>query len=330
MNLCHKASIWAVLATLGMTGALVACGGQGQTGAATPTEAEVPSPTADSVETLHTQTPTSIPLSNDGGTSVNPTPTSSQPTPTSPPRPTPTNTLFPTPALTPTSGATEGPPLLPEPTDEPAPPPEPTDEPAPPPEPTNEPAPPPEPTDEPAPPPEPTDEPPPPPEPTDEPAQPPKPTDEPAPPPEPTDEPAPPPDPTDEPAPPPEPTDEPAEPSDVRIVCILFDGEVPRSEADEYVEIANSGGAQNLAGWVLKDRDDRNQEFTFPAYSLGPGEVIRVYTNQVHSRWGGFSFGSGSSLWNNTEADVAVLNDAGGRVVSQATYNTENKPGCGR
>ena len=142
--------------------------------------------------------------------------------------------------------------------------------------------------------------------------------------------PTPQPEPTEPSPPTPVPTEVPSTPADVRIVCILFDGDVPRSEADEYVEISNYGGAQDLAGWVLKDRDDRRQVFTFPGYSLGPGDTIRVYTNQVHPQWGGFSFGSGTSIWNNREADVAVLIDAEGRVVSSVTYDTSNSPGCGR
>jgi len=71
---------------------------------------------------------------------------------------------------------------------------------------------------------------------------------------------------------------------------------VPRSEADEYVQIANLGSSSiDLAGWRLADISDGTPEFTFPAYVLGPAARVRVYTNEVHSEWGGFSFERGNS-----------------------------------
>ena len=78
----------------------------------------------------------------------------------------------------------------------------------------------------------------------------------------------------------------------------MFDGEVPRSEADEYVQIVNkSRQSVNLEGWRLADLSDRRQEFTFEEpYTLVEGGRIRVYTNQVHPQWGGFSFGYGGPV----------------------------------
>ena len=58
----------------------------------------------------------------------------------------------------------------------------------------------------------------------------------------------------------------------MRIDCIRFKGEVRRAdyttlESDEYVQITNHGdAAQHLEGWVLKDRDDRHQDYTFASY----------------------------------------------------------------
>ena len=120
----------------------------------------------------------------------------------------------------------------------------------------------------------------------------------------------------------------------MRIDCILFEGSAKRSkysnlEADEYVQIINQGDAsQELEGWVLKDRDDRGQEFAFPSHPLRPRDVVRVYTNQVHAEWGGFTFGRGSPVWNNSDADTVVLLDGVGVVVSQKTYDTDSPPGC--
>ena len=100
-------------------------------------------------------------------------------------------------------------------------------------------------------------------------------------------------------------------PPDVRIACIFFDGEVPRSESDEYVAIMNDGGrGQDLTGWRLVDIADERPQFAFPPRILGPGETIRVYTNQTHSDSGGFSFGSNSAIWSNSNPDEAGLYDA--------------------
>ena len=80
--------------------------------------------------------------------------------------------------------------------------------------------------------------------------------------------------------------------ADVQIACIFFDGVVPRSESDEYVEIVNLGdAAQDLAGWRLVDVSDGTPEFVFPSWPLEPGQAVRVYTNEIHAQWGGFSFG---------------------------------------
>ena len=113
--------------------------------------------------------------------------------------------------------------------------------------------------------------------------------------------------------------------SDVRIACIFFDGVMPNSESDEYVEIVNEGDtAQGLSGWRLIDKED-GPEFEFPSWMLGPGESIRVYTNEIHPEWGGFSYESGRAIWNNNDPDTAELFDQLGDLVSTMTY----PPGCG-
>ena len=87
-------------------------------------------------------------------------------------------------------------------------------------------------------------------------------------------------------------------------MCIFFDGVVPKFEPDEYVQITNAGQApQEMLGWLLRDRVDRRQEFVFPAWTLNPGDVVRVYTNEVHPQWGGFSFGIGTAIWHNEDPD---------------------------
>ena len=57
------------------------------------------------------------------------------------------------------------------------------------------------------------------------------------------------------------------------IECIFFDGLVPRSEADEYVQIANlSAGPISLEGWRLQDVSDGSPTFTFPTIPPCPGK----------------------------------------------------------
>lgn len=100
---------------------------------------------------------------------------------------------------------------------------------------------------------------------------------------------------------------------------------MPRTEADEYVEIEHQGQSPvNLQGWVLKDISDGSPSFTFPSFVLQPGRRIRVYTNQVHPEWGGFSFNWGRAIWDNTNPDTAALYDATGNEVSRKSY----PPGC--
>lgn len=107
----------------------------------------------------------------------------------------------------------------------------------------------------------------------------------------------------------------------VKITRIFYDGLAYRTEADEYVEITNLGSqAVDLKGWILKDISEGYPSLTFPSYTLQPGQKIRVYTNQVHSEYGGFSFRSGKAVWNNTIPDTAALFDAQGKEVSRLSY----------
>ena len=108
---------------------------------------------------------------------------------------------------------------------------------------------------------------------------------------------------------------------DVQITYIFYDGLVFRAESDEYVEITNLGDQpQDLADWMLKDISEGYPSFIFPSYILAPGKSIRVYTDEYHPEWGGFSFEYGRAIWNNSEPDVAVLYDKQGKEVSRKSY----------
>ncbi|GAH31661.1 unnamed protein product, partial [marine sediment metagenome] len=93
---------------------------------------------------------------------------------------------------------------------------------------------------------------------------------------------------------------------------------MPYVESDEYVEITNLGDQpQELTGCVLMDISEGYPSFTFPSYILAPGKSIRVYTNECHPEWGGFSFEYSQPIWNNSEPDVAVLYDNQGKDIRQ-------------
>jgi hypothetical protein len=116
----------------------------------------------------------------------------------------------------------------------------------------------------------------------------------------------------------PPPTSPPPPPpaGNVQILYIRYDGQVPQSESDEYVEIGNTGGtAVNLGGWHI-NAGDGGQDFWI---DLQPGQSCRVYTNEVHPETCGFSFGRGSAVWNNG-GDCGYLYDAAGVEVSRRCY----------
>ena len=126
---------------------------------------------------------------------------------------------------------------------------------------------------------------------------------------------------TPTPTPTPTSTPTPSAASNVQITRIFYDGVVPRVESDEYVEITNlSDSPQDLGGWLLKDISEGYPSFTFPDYILEPSATIRVYTDEVHPEWGGFSFGYGKAIWNNKEPDIAALYNAQGQEVSRKSY----------
>ena len=93
----------------------------------------------------------------------------------------------------------------------------------------------------------------------------------------------------------------------VVITYIFYDGVLPQGP-DEYVEIRNDDSfAIQLANWTL--RDDANQVYTFPSFVIQPGQVCRIYTNEYHPEWCGFSYMSGLPIWNYT-GGCAYLHDS--------------------
>ena len=67
------------------------------------------------------------------------------------------------------------------------------------------------------------------------------------------------------------------------------------------------------------DIADGMLSFILPSHALASDARVRVYTNEVHPEWGGFSFGFGRAVWNNSVPDLAALFDASGTGVQLRT-----------
>ena len=90
------------------------------------------------------------------------------------------------------------------------------------------------------------------------------------------------------------------------------------SEPDEYVQIENFDSRPiQLDGWTL--RDQANHVFTFPQFVMQTGQVCRIYTNEIHSNWCGFSYGSSSAIWNNG-GDCATLKNSSSTTINELCY----------
>ena len=124
----------------------------------------------------------------------------------------------------------------------------------------------------------------------------------------------------------------------VRITYIHYKGKVyppdpakglcyERVEPDEYVVIKNLSECYvDVTGWVLKNMNKLYPSFTFPSAILGPGVIIRVYTDEVHPETGGLCFYWGpGDIWSNDKPDIAVLYDAQGNEVSRKSYTLPMK-----
>jgi hypothetical protein len=85
-----------------------------------------------------------------------------------------------------------------------------------------------------------------------------------------------------------------------------------------YAVIKNNGfTAVNLEGWRL-NAGNPGQDFYFPSFILKPGRSCRVYTNEIHIAFGGFSFGIGRAIWD--FSDCGYLYDNHGVLVDEYCY----------
>ncbi len=103
----------------------------------------------------------------------------------------------------------------------------------------------------------------------------------------------------------------------VTVKNVFYNG-AGRIEPDEYVEFINEDTRDiQLQNWKLVD--NQSHWFTFPAFTIKPGQVCRVYTNQNHTQWCGFNYHHSMAIWNNT-GDCAFLHDPNGVVISKKCY----------
>lgn len=113
----------------------------------------------------------------------------------------------------------------------------------------------------------------------------------------------------------------------VKINHIQFDGTTKQTEADEYAEIFNlSNSWLDLADWQLSAGDKKT--FTFPdTAKLCPRGKIRVYTDIVEPRSGGYSFNSKKAIWNN-KGGTGRLTDYQNRLVCAYSYGVKADASC--
>lgn len=114
-----------------------------------------------------------------------------------------------------------------------------------------------------------------------------------------------------------------ASPASVAITRVHYKGTVKGTQSDEYAEISNFSDVEiDMSGWTL-DADGTRQTYTFPpGTQIAPGQVIRVYTDEVHPATGGFKFGIRRAIWNDL-GDRARLRDASGAIVSAFAYGNK-------
>jgi len=112
-------------------------------------------------------------------------------------------------------------------------------------------------------------------------------------------------------------------PPDPEASCCTYE----RVEPDEYVVIKNlSTCFQDMTGWTLKNISQPSPTFKFPPFTIYPGEIIRIYTDQVEPETGGLTFYYGlGDIWNNDTPNIAVLYDAHGNEVSRKSYTVPMK-----
>jgi hypothetical protein len=98
--------------------------------------------------------------------------------------------------------------------------------------------------------------------------------------------------------------------ADLPYTCIAVD------KRAKYVDVENQGEQpQDLAGWILVS-EKGNQACPLGGI-IRPAEVLRIWALSTDVGQEGFNCGFDANIWNNGEADPAVLYDVVGREVSR-------------
>jgi len=85
---------------------------------------------------------------------------------------------------------------------------------------------------------------------------------------------------------------------------------------DEYIILENSGGEPlELSGWKVSD--EAGQTYTFPDYTLDPGETVTLRTGSGTDTDTDLYWDSSTPIWNNAGDTVIVTNSAGEQVLSE-------------
>ena len=104
-------------------------------------------------------------------------------------------------------------------------------------------------------------------------------------------------------------------PPSIEIAFIDF---WPANEIAEYVRIENHGlGQTALTNWKLCD--SQNNCYTFPAFTLGAGQAVRVWTGAGTNDTANLHWGLGSPVWDNS-GDVATLRNASSVLIDTYAY----------
>ena len=106
----------------------------------------------------------------------------------------------------------------------------------------------------------------------------------------------------------------------IEITYINYSGDPTANEKDEYIEIKNFSNQHiNITSWILY-ADSLGVDFIFPEFSISPGQVCRIYTNEYHSDYCGFSFESDIPIWENEEGDCGFLFNLELEEISEYCY----------
>ena len=107
----------------------------------------------------------------------------------------------------------------------------------------------------------------------------------------------------------------------VIIRTVNYAGTIDLNEADEFVELANTGTVNaQMQGWTIRRRTTATFQ-VMPSLTLLAGQICRIYTNSPTNfgDCGAVSFYSQSALWRN-DRDTLELLDSSFRLVTVYTY----------